>query len=142
MSLHTQWKALKYLLIFFLFTAGFIFAVESESITLDGIKMNVITTAENGVVNHETIFHFSQKDGIVSAEYQGGKISKGFLVGNLPTQNQLEFSYCQMQIDGKLDNGVSTCQLSKNENGKITLTEHFEWKSRPGEFGINVFQEL
>jgi hypothetical protein len=139
----TQWKLLKCLFALVLLTTGFIFAADqSKSISLDGIKMNVIKTAENGVVNHETIFLFSQKEGIVSAEYQGGKISKGFLVGKLSTPAQLEFSYCQMQIDGKLDNGVSTCQLSKNENGKITLTEHFEWKSRPGEFGTNVFQEL
>lgn len=143
MSHQTRSKSLYLMLAFLLLTTGFIFAAEqSESISLDGIRMNVIKTAENGVVNHETIFSFSQKDGVVSAEYQGGKIRKGFLVGKLPTQNQLEFSYCQMQIDGKLDNGVSTCQLSKNENGKITLTEHFEWKSRPGEFGTNVFQEL
>lgn len=127
----------------FILTIEGIFAMDQSGfITLDEIKMNVIKTAENGVVNYETIFHFSQKDAIVSAEYQGGKILKGFLVGKLSIQNQLEFSYCQMQVDGKLDNGVSVCQLSKNENGKITLTEHFEWKSRPGEFGTNVFQEL
>jgi hypothetical protein len=143
MSYHTQWKTLKLMLTFFILTTGVIFAMDqSGPISLDGVKMNVIKTAENGVVNHETIFHFSQKDGIVSAVYQGGKILKGFLVGKLSTANQLEFSYCQMQIDGKLDNGLSTCQLSKNENGKITLTEHFEWKSRPGEFGTNVFQEF
>lgn len=143
MSYHALCKTLKFMLIIFILAAGGIFAMDqSEAIMLDGIKMNVIKTAENGVVNHETIFHFSQKDGIVSAEYQGGKILKGFLVGKLSIQNQLEFSYCQMQIDGKLDNGVSICQLSKNQNGKITLTEHFEWKSRPGEFGTNVFQEL
>jgi len=138
-----HWKKFKFMLIFLLLTTGCIFAAALPApISLDGIKMNVIKTAENGVVNHETIFQFLQKDGVVSAEYQGGKIRKGFLVGKISAQNQLEFSYCQMQLDGKLDNGVSTCQLSKNENGKITLTEHFEWKSRPGEFGTNVFQEL
>lgn len=143
MSFHTQWKILKLMFTFFVLTTGVIFArVPSEPLTLNGIKMNVIKTAENGVVNHETIFHFSQNEGLVTAEYQGGKILKGFLVGKLSPQNQLEFSYCQMQIDGKLDNGLSICQLSKDENGKIILTEYFEWKSRPGEFGTNVFQEL
>jgi hypothetical protein len=109
---------------------------------LDKVRMNVIKTAENGVVNHETIFLFSQENDVVSAEYAGGKIRLGFLVGKLTPENQLTFSYCQMQTDGTLDNGVSTCELSKNENGKITLTEHFEWKSRPGEFGTNIFQEM
>lgn len=109
---------------------------------LDKVKMNVIKTAENGVVNHETIFLFSQKNDLVLAEYAGGKIRQGFLVGQLSAENQLTFSYCQMQTDGTLDNGVSICELSKNENGKITLTENFEWKSRPGEFGTNIFQEI
>ncbi|MBA3958293.1 MAG: hypothetical protein H0X51_07880 [Parachlamydiaceae bacterium] len=104
--------------------------------------MNVVKTAVNGVVNQDTIFFFSQKENVVSAEYQGGKILKGFLIGKLSAQNQLEFSYCQMQLDGKLDNGLSSCQLSKNDEGKLILIEHFEWKSRPGEFGTNIFQEL
>lgn len=87
-----------------------------------------------GVVNHETIFYFSQKNGIVSAEYAGGKIQKGFLVGNIIKENQLVFSYCQLQLEGKLDNGTSQCEVSKDDNGKILLIEHFEWASRPGEF--------
>jgi hypothetical protein len=117
-------------------------ADQIDQLSLNGVKMNVIKTADNGIVNHDTIFRFSQKENVVSAEYQGGKILKGFLVGKLQTQNQLEFSYCQLQRDGKLDNGLSLCQLSKNKEGKLILIEHFEWKSRPGEFGTNIFQEL
>lgn len=104
--------------------------------------MNVIQTADNGVVNHETIFVFSQNNDIVSAKYAGGKIHTGFLIGKISTDNQLLFSFCQMQTDGTLDSGGSQCALSKNEHGKIILTEHFEWKSRPGQFGINIFQEI
>lgn len=109
---------------------------------LDKVKMNVIQTADNGIVNHETIFIFSQDKNSVSAEYAGGKIYKGFLVGKFSSENQLLFSYCQIQINGIIDHGVSQCELSKNERGKIVLLERFEWKSRPGEFGINVFQEI
>jgi hypothetical protein len=36
---------------------------------LDDIKMNVIKTAPNGVVNDLTIFTFSQTDNVVSATY-------------------------------------------------------------------------
>jgi hypothetical protein len=151
MSCFTQWKAWMLTLTISICNAALIFAASGEplqhsekraKISLDTVKMNVIKTAENGVVNHETIFLFSQKNDVVSAEYSGGKIRLGFLVGKFPAENKLEFSYCQMQIDGKLDNGTSLCELSKNENGKITLTEHFEWKSRPGEFGTNIFQEM
>lgn len=110
--------------------------------SLDNVKMQVIKTAEKGVVNHETIFEFSQNKGVVSAEYSGGKICLGYLVGKFTADNQLTFSYCQLQTDGRLDSGISLCDVSKNAEEKIIFLEHFEWKSRPGEFGTNVFQEI
>jgi len=117
-------------------------AAFAESISLHGVQMNVVKTAECGVVNHETIFFFTQYENSVTAEYQGGKVAKGFLVGHFRADDKLEFSYCQMQRDGTLDNGVSICEVGYSLDGKITLTEHFQWKSRPGEFGTNIFQEL
>ncbi len=110
-------------------------------ISLHNIKMTVIKTASKGVVNKHTIFSFSQTDNIVTAEYSGGRVRKGYLVGTI-SRNKLKFSYCQLHRDGKLDNGVSSCELSLNENGKIILTEHFEWKTRPGETGTNVFEQI
>jgi len=113
-----------------------------QPISLDNVHMNVVKTDACGVVNHETIFYFQQKNNMVSAEYTGGKIQQGFLVGRFDEKDHFLFSYCQLQIDGKLDNGASECEVSKDQDGKILLTEHFEWASRPGEFGVNVFKEL
>lgn len=103
--------------------------------------MNVIETASNGIVNKDTIFVFTQVDDRVSAEYTGGRIEMGFLIGKMDN-DRLNFSYCQLQTDGALDNGISVCELSISEEGKIRLIEHFEWKSKPGESGINIFQEV
>lgn len=133
--------ALKTFTLVLVTTSTFAFA-EVPPLSLDGIKMNVIKTADNGVVNQDTIFIFSQDDDVVTAKYQGGRILQGYLVGKLTAENKLDFSYCQMQLDGKLDNGLSTCQVGKSDNGKLQLVENFEWKSRPGEFGTNIFQEL
>ncbi|TMU55988.1 hypothetical protein [Flagellimonas algicola] len=112
-----------------------------NSFDLDNVQMNVVQTAANGVVNHETIFSFSQQDVQVQASYSGGNIAKGFLIGVLKKEI-LNFSYCQLQTDGILDNGSSKAQLSITAEGKLRLTEHFDWKSRPGEIGINVFEQL
>ncbi|WP_420322105.1 hypothetical protein [Flagellimonas sp.] len=109
---------------------------------LDQIRMHVTQTAENGVVNQETLFHFTQEGDIVHATYSGGKVTQGFLVGKLQGST-LKFSYCQLQTDGQLDNGSSVGELSTTDNGKIRLTEHFEWQSRPeNSKGINVFEEI
>lgn len=109
-------------------------------INLNNIRMNVIETSNNGVVNKDTIFHFKQEGQWVHANYNGGPIKKGYLVGKVDN-NHLEFTYCQIQFDGTLDNGKSTVELEKS-NGKIRLIEHFEWDSRPGIIGTNIFQEL
>ncbi|NAY93165.1 n-acetylglutamate synthase [Muricauda sp. JGD-17] len=103
--------------------------------------MNVTQTAVNGVVNKETLFYFKQKEHVVHAKYSGGKIAKGFLVGSL-TGSTLKFSYCQLQFDGELDNGSSVGELSMLENGKIRMTENFEWGSRPNAKGVNIFDEI
>jgi hypothetical protein len=109
-------------------------------ISLNNIKMNVIKTSENGVVNNETIFNFQQHGTLVHANYSGGQIEKGYLVGKM-SYKQLKFTYCQVQIDGTLDTGKSTVEI-EIFNKKIRLIEHFEWASRPGVYGINIFQEL
>lgn len=109
--------------------------------SLNDVKMNVIQTDSYGVVNEETIFLFTQRENIVSASYSGGKIKQGYLVGTL-SENKLVFSYCQLQNDGKMDNGQSSCELTINENGKLMLTENFTWASKDGLSGINIFREL
>src|SRR5258705_7706191 len=101
------------------------------SISLHKIKMTVIQTAENGVVNKNTVFNFTQTENLVTAGYEGGQIKKGFLVGTI-NGKELKFSYCQIQTDDKLDNGTSSCELLISDEGKIRLIEHFEWKSRQG----------
>jgi hypothetical protein len=108
---------------------------------LDKLKMTVVKTAANGVVNHLTVFTFSQTGNMVSAEYSGGKIAKGYLVGAI-TDNKLSFCYCQLQTDGKMDNGRSDCEIARSEKGKLQLVEHFQWGSRNDETGTNVFEEL
>ncbi|MBO0324250.1 hypothetical protein J0X14_18210 [Muricauda sp. CAU 1633] len=103
--------------------------------------MNVVQTAKNGVVNELTIFHFSQEGNFVSANYSGGPIRRGYLVGQL-NNGMLHFSYCQIRTDGQLDNGKSDCIVS-SDNGKITLEEKFEMNSKDTiEKGTNIFKEI
>jgi len=103
--------------------------------------MNVIETAPNGVVNDLTIFSFSQTDNIVSATYCGGEILKGYLVGTVD-KDKLSFCFCQLQTGGKMDTGRSECDIVIDQNQKIKLIEHFEWRNRENKKGVNIFQQL
>ena len=114
--------------------------MNTEPISLDGLRMNAVETDPNGVIGVETIFKFRQTGSRVYAEYAGGKIDQGYLVGVVDGA-AFEFRYCQLEVDGSLNGGVSQCELARGEDSLIQIIEHFEWESRPGK-GRNVFQEL
>lgn len=107
---------------------------------LDRIRMNVVKTAAAGVVNHETIFDFRQNGNVVTSGYAGGAVVQGYLVGALQGA-ALTFRYCQIDKYGNLDGGVSTCRLSRLPDGRLAMTETFQWESREG-VGENVFEEI
>lgn len=108
---------------------------------LHNAKMNVIETASNGIVNHETIFQFEQDNDLVKAHYSGGKIKQGYLVGYLK-DDILTFTYCQARVSGEMDHGSSSCSFSI-ENGKRKLVESFEMTTGDElAIGVNVFMEL
>lgn len=106
---------------------------------LNGLKMNAIQTDPEGVIGAETIFEFSQNDNIVLAEYSGGRIRKGYLVGIIAGSN-LNFRYCQVQMDNQLDGGESDCEL-RLKDGLIQIIENFSWESRQGS-GQNIIQQI
>lgn len=106
---------------------------------LDGLVMRAVETDPNGVISAETTFEFKQSGTTVLAEYKGGRIQAGNLIGTISI-DKLEFRYCQIQTDGTLDGGVSHCEL-KYENGFVQIIEHFNWESRDGQ-GRNVIQAI
>lgn len=109
-------------------------------LSLNGIRMHVISTAEAGEVNQETIVDFTQEGNIISARYAGGKVKLGYLVGTMKDARGC-FRYAQVDNEGRIDGGSSTCEIERTDTGRMRLVEHFKWDSRPGS-GTNVFEEL
>ncbi len=111
-----------------------------EQISLDGVRMRVVSTAEAGEVNAETLLEFVQDGPIVSARYAGGKVRLGYLVGTMNAE-ELRFRYAQVDNAGRVDGGHSTCEIGRTAAGKLRVAEHFEWDSREGS-GTNIFEEI
>jgi hypothetical protein len=93
-------------------------------------------------VSGDTILEFEQTSDMVSARYRGGTIIDGYLVGKLdPTGTSLRFCYVQVDLLGNVDAGSSTCAIDEMQDGRLRLTEVFQWFTRPGR-GTNVFEEI
>lgn len=101
--------------------------------------MRTAATGESGVVSRDTELLFEQTADVVSARYCGGAIIDGYLIGRL-SGALIHFRYVQADVDGRLDAGVSEGYFEQLPNGRLRLTERFQWITRP-EHGTNVFEE-
>ena len=107
---------------------------------LDGRTMFVSSTADTGVVSGETHLHFAQRGTRVAARYGGGRVARGWLVGQW-AGDTLHFRYAQREDGYAIHAGNSTCHVQELPDGRLRLTEHFTWSTRPGA-GVNVFDEV
>ena len=109
-------------------------------ISLDGLTMFVSSTAATGVVSDGTRLHFMQRGHRVAAQYSGGSVARGWLVGRCDG-NTLRFRYAQRETGSAIHAGHSVCDVQRREDGCVRVIEHFIWCTRPGS-GVNIFDEV
>ena len=96
-------------------------------INYDNKIFTSIENTENGEVNNETVFYYHQNKEIIWAEYNGGLIKKGFLLGLVKENGQLEFNYEHLNINNEMRTGICKSTSKRMENKKIELSEKWEW---------------
>jgi len=111
---------------------------QMRCVSLHGVTMRVFHS--EGEVNSDTVLRFEQIGNVFSARYQGGGIVDGYLIGHVAERGDVLFRYVQADASGRLDQGVSTGVVVRLEDGRLQLTEDFQWLTRPGT-GRNVFIE-
>ena len=115
------------------------FADAGETFSLDDRFFTAVENSESGEVSEQTIFCYHQKGNVIWAEYSGGDIVKGFLIGTMDEEHNLHFNYQHMNTDGNLRTG--SCDAApKIENGKLRFNE--KWKWTMGEEGTSVIEEI
>ena len=62
-------------------------------LNLDNKKFVAVENTANGEVSSQTEFHYHQQGKMIWAEYGGGEILKGFLIGKWIDDTQIEFTY-------------------------------------------------
>lgn len=112
----------------------------NRSVSIDAKRMRVSSVSSTDGIDAQTIFTFRQSGGTVWASYAGGNIVQGFLIGTLDDR-VLAFDYIQVTRNGRRDKGESRCELSVSPNGRLQVTERFQWSSRDGS-GVNVLEEI
>ena len=99
------------------------------------------SNTENGEVDEKTIFHYFQENDILWAEYSGGDVEKGYIIGKVALNGELDFHYQHLNKDGQIRIGKCHSIPYIMENGKIELREKWQWLNGDMSCGESVVAE-
>ena len=115
------------------------FSPSEKVFSLEDRYFTAVSNSETGEVSDQTIFSYHQKKNVIWAEYSGGSIIKGFLLGTIDDNNNLHFDYRHINTEGESKSGE--CHFEPRfENGKLRFYEKWKWTS--GCEGTSVIEEL
>lgn len=115
-------------------------AQTSKTVRIDGRRFAGVSNSADGEVGSRTVFTYHQEGGTVWADYGGGAVRKGFLVG-ARTGDILEFRYSHLGATGGTSGGRCTSQIELLADGRVRLHESWAWETRPGT-GTSVVEEI
>jgi hypothetical protein len=101
-----------------------------------------IANSDNGETSAETTFLYQQIGRVLTAEYSGGKITKGHLIGLVDDNGYIDMRYHQVNIQGELMTGICQSIPEILPNGKIRLHETWQWTSGDCSKGQSVIEEI
>ncbi|MER7315673.1 hypothetical protein ACIPJG_04605 [Streptomyces halstedii] len=107
--------------------------------SLDGLVLTPVADQSPGQVGTRTRFTYHEREGRIWAEYTGGDIARGHLVGTRDADT-LDFRYVQIGHDGTTSSGHCLSTVTELPDGRLRLTERWTWESREGS-GTSVVEE-
>ncbi|MGX2997749.1 hypothetical protein JNUCC64_26370 [Streptomyces sp. JNUCC 64] len=107
--------------------------------SLDGRVLVPVADQASGQVGTLTRFAYHERDGVVWADYAGGDVVRGHLVGTR-AGDRLDFRYVQLRTDGTTASGHCLSEALVLPDGRIRLVETWEWESAEGR-GTSVVEE-
>lgn len=116
--------------------------MDSLSINYNNRRFKPIQNTENGETSQETIFNYKQDGNIITANYQGGEIIKGQLIGLVDEDGTIDMRYHHINTNGELMTGTCISKPKFTENGKLRLQENWQWTGGDKSIGKSNLEEI
>lgn len=114
----------------------------SADICYDGRRFIPKMNSENGEVSEQTTFTYHQNGKLLWADYSGGDILRGSLIGTVSINGELDFVYHHMNQDMQIKTGKCHSVPTVLEDGRIELSEKWEWTSGNYSEGESLLVEV
>ena len=115
---------------------------EYMEINYNNKRFRPVQNTENGETSSETVFWYKQDQNILTAEYEGGQIIKGHLIGLVDENGNIDMRYHQVNLKGEIMTGKCKSTPEILDNGKIRLLESWEWTSGDFSKGTSIIEEI
>jgi len=109
---------------------------------LDNKHFRLSGNTGNGEVSSATTFHYHQQHNRVWADYAGGDIVQGHLLGFVNEQGMLEIVYHHINKAGKLKTGKCISTIETLPSGRLRLHESWQWTCDDFSEGESVLVEV
>ena len=112
-----------------------------RSINYHNRIFRTLSNSNNGETSAETEFHYKHIGNIVFADYSGGAIQYGHLLGIVSEYGTIDMRYHQVNALGEIMTGkcISTPEILPD--GRIRLYEVWEWTSGDKSKGTSIIEE-
>jgi hypothetical protein len=110
-------------------------------IDYNGKIFRPVVNSENGETSSETVFTYHQSENILTANYAGGQIKKGHLIGIVDEKGNIDMRYHQINNKGEIMTGICRSKPEILSNGKIRLHEDWQWTSGDQSKGQSIIEE-
>ncbi len=98
-----------------------------ESQNLNNKRFRALSNSETGQVDDNTIFNYFQRDNLIWANYSGGQIKCGNLMGTRKGK-MLRFNYHHVSDKDEIKSGTCESEI-KTINNKLHLFENWAWSN-------------
>ncbi len=109
---------------------------------LDGKVFRSVKNTENGDVGAETLFHYRQAGAVVSANYRGGSIISGQLLGKVLDDGTLDIRYHHLNSKGEFMLGKCMSAPELLPDGRMKFRESWQWLSGDMSSGQSEIEEI
>ncbi|MDB1089887.1 hypothetical protein PJ985_20220 [Streptomyces sp. ACA25] len=107
--------------------------------SLEGRTFAPVADQQAGQVGTRTRFRYHQHGHQVWADYSGGDIVRGALIGTR-SEDMIDFRYVQLRTDGTTASGHCVSRIVALPGGRLRLEESWRWESQPGR-GTSIVEE-
>jgi hypothetical protein len=113
-----------------------------SGIHYNGRIFRSFSNTSEGEADTRTTFRYHQKGDIVWAEYAGGRIRFGQLVGLVLPDSKLEIRYQHVNESGELMTGLCLSTPEVLPDGRLRLYESWQWTCGDRASGESIVEEI